>query len=158
MVTRTFLANSGDDRLVVSTICTHLFFFHEAGFEYRTERKVITRFAWWSPATWRGFKWRKAGDAAQPRDMRCIFNHGADPLAFGVTSQSSPGYFKLSCDDLFVRRHCVWVVGSNPAQSDPEPAVADGARKVREISLRFTYDGQTQAVHHKNPRRTLAAN
>ena len=45
MATRIFLTNGGNDRLVVSTICTHLLFFHEAGFEYRTERRQRTPMA-----------------------------------------------------------------------------------------------------------------
>ena len=65
-----------------------------------------------------------------------------------MTSQSSPGYFKLSCDHLTIRRSCVWVVRGDPAQADLEPAVGDDVRNVREILLRFEYDEQMQTVRH----------
>ena len=147
MATETFLANGGNDRLVLSTICTHLMFFHEAGFEYRTERKQRTPLVLWDPATWPGFRWMRTDDAEQPRDMVCTFNQDTHPSAFGATSQSSPGFFKLSCEHLSIRRHCVWVAMEDPAQSSG-PAVSNHARGVREILLRFNYDGQARTMRH----------
>src|SRR5215510_9268108 len=109
MATATLLGNGGSDRLVISTICTHLLFFHEAGFQYRTERKVPVMRSWWKPATWRGFRWARSGEAAQPSAIRCLFNETDDAIAAGATAQSSRGFYRLSCEHLFVRRHCVWV-------------------------------------------------
>ncbi len=90
MATWVFLANDGSDRLIVSTIRTRLVFFHEAGFEFSTERRVERRPVWWRPTTWRGFDWVRSGDAEQPRNVRCLFNKEQDPLEFGATPQSSP--------------------------------------------------------------------
>ena len=148
MATRVFLTNGGNDRLVVSTICTHLLFFHEAGFEYRTERRQRTPMALWNPATWRGFRWTRSDEAEQPRDMRCSFNQGAEPSEFGATPQSSPGFFKLSCDHLSIRRHCVWVAVGDPEQSRPGPPPGNAASSVREVLLQFTYDGQERKLRH----------
>ena len=39
MAQKIVLAANGTDRLVVSTICTHFMFFHEAGFQFRSERR-----------------------------------------------------------------------------------------------------------------------
>jgi hypothetical protein len=148
MATATLLANGGNDRLVVSTICTHRAFFHEAGFEYRTERKQPVPMVLWNPATWRGFQWIRTGEAEQPRGMRCTFNDGASPSDFDVTPQSSPGFFKSSCDYLSLRRHCVWVAVGDPAPSVPRPAVGNDARRVRDVRLWFTYDGRERALRH----------
>ncbi|MFO1085049.1 MAG: hypothetical protein U1E21_10820 [Reyranellaceae bacterium] len=147
MATWVFLANDGSDRLIVSTIRTRLVFFHEAGFEFSTERRVERRPVWWRPTTWRGFDWVRSGDAEQPRNVRCLFNKEQDPLEFGATPQSSPGYFRLTCDSLSIRRHCVWVVQSDP-RADPEPTFEGRAGTVREIELQFDYDGRAQTVRH----------
>src|SRR6185503_6125246 len=68
------LANDGRDRLVIRTICTHLVFFHEAGYEFRTECK-------------RGRRWLPSDDAEQPRDLDCRFNDAIDAVAFGAAPQ-----------------------------------------------------------------------
>jgi len=60
---------------------------------------------------------------------------GGDPLEFGATSQSSPDFFKLPCEHLSIRRHCVWVVEANPTQATPSPAGGEDARNVREVLL-----------------------
>lgn len=148
MTTRVFVANGGNDRLIISTICTHLVFFHEAGFEYRTERKQRLSLVLWNPVTWRGFKWTLSDDAEQPRDIRCTLNQGGDPVEFGATSQSSPGFFKLSCEHLSIRRHCVWVVAVNPKEAAPSSVGGEDARKVREVLLRFNYDGEVRTLRH----------
>jgi hypothetical protein len=148
MATTTLLANAGNDRLVVRTICSHLMFFHEAGFEYRTERKQRTPTVWWNPATWRGFRWRPSDDATQPRALRCTFNRDGDPAAFGATPQTSAGFYKLTCEHLSVRRHCVWLIEGDAASS-PRIAVADdNARRVRDVVLRFTYDDRACTLRH----------
>ena len=95
MATGVYLSNDGNDRLIISTICNHLLFFHEAGFEFCTERQVRTRFMWWNPTTWRGFKWTRSDDVQQPVNMRCTFNESSDPVEFGATSQSSLGRFQI---------------------------------------------------------------
>lgn len=146
MATTILLANDGNDRLIVTTICTHHPFFHEAGFEYRTERKERTPSVWWNPTTWRGFRWRRSDEAEQPRDVSCTFNQGIVPSAFGATPQSSPGFFKLSCDYLPLRPHCVWVVEGGQTAPRPDPAADTDARNVRTIQLRFSYDEKAWAL------------
>lgn len=148
MATRTFLANGGNDRLVVSTICTHLLFFHEAGFEYRTERKQSVPIAVWNPTTWRGFRWIRSDEAEQPGNVRCTFNRGADPSDFGATPQASTGFLKLSCEHLSIRRHCVWVAVGDPLPSEPAQAVGYAASNVREVLLQFNYGGQERKLCH----------
>lgn len=148
MATKIFLANGGNDRLVVSTICTHLIFFHEAGFAYRTERKQRVPRVLWNPATWRGFNWTRSDDVEQPRDIRCTVNKDGDLLEFGATSQSSRGYFRLSCERLSIRRHCVWIAMENPAQSGPGPVGGKDVREIRKLLLRFHYDGQLRTLSH----------
>ena len=137
MATRTFLARNGTDRLVVSTIRTHFIFFHEAGVEFRAQRK-------------RGFRWLPNDDAEQPRDIRCTFNQGVAPSAFGATPQSGTGFFKLSCDHMALRTHCVDVVRGGPTRSDldPRPGPSNDARNVRDVVVHFTYDGQEQTLRH----------
>lgn len=148
MTTRVFLANDGNDRLIVSTIRTRLVFFHETGFEFSTERKVDMRPVWWKPTTWRGFNWVRSSDAEQPHNMRCLFDQESDPSAFGATPQSSPGYFKLTCDSLSIRRHCVWVVQNDENRSDPVPTFEGRAGAIREIELQFEYDSQARTLRH----------
>lgn len=148
MATRIFLANGGNDRLIVSTICTHLPFFHEAGFEYRTERKQHVPMALWNPTRWRGFRWRRSDEAEQPGNMRCIFNQGSDPSEFGATPQASPGFLKLTCEHFSIRRHCVWVAVGGPSPSEPAVPADDVAGNVREVLLQFTYDGQERKLRH----------
>lgn len=142
------MANGGNDRLVVSTISTHLVFFHEAGFEYRTERRQRTPKVWWNPATWRGYKWTRTADAEQPRDVRCTDDRGMDLSELGATSQSSPGFFKSTYEHMSIRRHCVWVAVGDPAQPGPAPAADEGARNVRDVLLRFDYGGQVRTLRH----------
>jgi hypothetical protein len=148
MTTRVFHANDGNDRLVVSTIRTRLVFFHEAGVSLDTERRVAVRPVWWQPATWRGFHWRRSDEAEQPRNLRCLFNGRWDAAELGATSQSSPGHFKLSCDSLAIRRHCVWVVQGDGPRSDSAPSIEGRAAAVRDIELRFEYGGQMRTVRH----------
>lgn len=148
MATRVFFANDGNDRLVVSTIRTRLVFFHEAGFQFSTERRVDARPVWWKPATWRGFRWQRSDEAEQPRNLRCLFNNSADPAEFGATPQSSPGHFKLACDSLSIRRHCVWVVQGDGPRSESAPAVEGRAAAVRDIELHFEYGGEPRTVRH----------
>jgi hypothetical protein len=133
MARRTLLAKNGTDRLVMSTICTHFIFFHEAGFQFRTEHK-------------QGWRWLASDHALQPHDVHCTFNQGADPAAFGATPQTGIGCFKLSCDQMSVRTHCVWVVHGGSTQAEPDQG--NDARSVRDILVRFTYDGQEQTLRH----------
>jgi hypothetical protein len=130
MARAVLLANDGQDRLVIRTICTHHLFFHEAGYEFRTERK-------------QGFRWLASDEAEQPCDLECRFNGGHDPAIFGATPQSRIGFFKLSCEVLSIRRHCVWVVEGSP-QADRKAIQSAGpdARAVTDVVLRFRYAGQ----------------
>ena len=137
MARAVLLANDGSDRLVIRTICTHLIFFHEAGYEFRTERK-------------QGWRWLATAQAEQPHDLECRFNDGIDPDAFGATSQSGAGVFKLTCEVLSIRRHCVWVVEGSP-QSDRKAQQPEGLdpRGVKDVVLRFTYAGQPHTLQHR---------
>lgn len=154
MTTRVFFANDGNDRLIVSTMRTRLAFFHEAGVAFTTERKVATPPRCWKPSTWRGFRWQRSADAEQPRNLQCLFNGNQDPAGFGATAEVAPGSFKLSCDSLMVRRHCVWVVQGDRPRPDPETAVEGRAAAVQEIELHFEYGGRAWTVRHAS---TLAA-
>jgi hypothetical protein len=132
----------------VSTICTHLLFFHEAGFEYRTERKQHVPMALWNPTTWRGFSWTRSDDAEQPGNMRCTFNEDADPSNFGATPQASPGFLKLTCEHLSIRRHCVWKSVGESLPAEPVVPAGYAVSSVREVLIQFTYDGQERKLRH----------
>jgi hypothetical protein len=127
-------AKNGSDRLVIRTICTHLVFFHEAGFEFRTERR-------------RGWRWVETGQALQPSGLSCLFNGRLEPAQFGATPQERPGFYKLTCEVLSIRRHCVWVDTGQPMPAEFVPGSADAdARAVSAVSLNFTYDGTTHSI------------
>ena len=136
MARTVLLSNDGRDRLVIQTICTHLIFFHEAGYEFRTERR-------------QGSRWIASDDAEQPRDLDCRFNDGIDAAAFGATPQSGVGFFRLTCESMSIRRHCVWVVEGSP-QSDRKAMQAPGEepRSVRDVLLAFSYAGQRHTLRH----------
>lgn len=136
MAKAVFLANDGNDRLVVSTICSHLVFFHEAGFQFRAERK-------------QGFRWLPSDDAEQPRDLSCTFIDGVDPSVFGATPQTGVGFYKLSSEVLSLRRHCIHVVDGAGAPPGPQTdAGVEDARSVRNVVLQFTYAGQQRTLRH----------
>lgn len=127
-------ASNGSDRLLIRTICTHLMFFHEAGYEFRTERR-------------QGWRWVESGEALQPSGITCLFNGRLDPRQFGATPQERPGYYKLSCEVLSIRRHCVWVDTGQPMPAEFVPGSADAdARAIRTVSLGFTYDGESLSL------------
>lgn len=133
MARQTILASNGTDRLVVSTICTHFVFFHEAGFQFQTERR-------------HGRRWRPTDEALQPSDVLCRFNRSDDPAAFGATPQTGTGFYKLSCDQMSVRTHCVNVVRGGPTETVPNRG--NDARSVRNVVVSFTYDGRAQTLRH----------
>ena len=136
MASVTYLANGGTDRLVVKTICTHLLFFHEAGFEIRTQRR-------------QGLRWLESDAAVQPNAVSCRFNDSMDPALFGATPQARPGYYKLSSEVLSIRRHCVWVNAGQPMPAEFVPsAAAMDARAVRNVLVCFTYDGKQRTLRH----------
>ena len=93
MAQKIVLAANGTDRLVVSTICTHFIFFHEAGFQFRTERR-------------HGRRWRPTDEALQPSDVCCHFNRDDDPVRFGATPQTGDR-------EKGDRNHCIPVGTSN---------------------------------------------
>lgn len=162
MSTRTYLSKAGDERLVVSTICTHLPFFHEAGFEYRTERRQRLQFALWNPATWRGVRWSPSADALQPIGMRCVFiQRGGverEPTDFGVSTQAGDGFVKTSCEDMVARAHCVFVVNVDQPASVARPRELDDARSIVNVCVHFAYDGDEHVLWHATPRVTLVDN
>ena len=157
MPTRTCWSGNGNDRLVVSTICTHLPFFHEAGFEFRTERRQRLSIALWNPATWRGERWAPGVDTLQPIGLRCIFiqrgNIERDPLDFDATTETRDGVVKLSCEYMLARAHCVHVVRVRQSASVPAAHETDDARSVVNVCVRFTYDGEEHVLWHA-PRRS----
>ena len=134
MARQTILAGNGTDRLVVSTICTHLIFFHEAGFQFHTERR-------------QGRRWQPTDEALQPTDVRCTFNQGDDPTMFGATPQTGTGFYKLSCDQMSIRTHCVNVVRGGPPRTG-SGGVAD-ARTVTNVEVTISYDGSTRTLRHR---------
>lgn len=153
MATRTCVSKGGGERLVISTICTHLPFFHEAGFEFRTERRRRVPPRLWNPATWTGFVWSVTGEAAQPTGLRCVFFQGdgaeREPADFAATAQRGDGYLKLSCDHMVSRLHCVHVVrGEQPRSVAPPDMPCNDARSVTDVRLHFTYDGQAHTIAH----------
>ena len=134
MAQKIVLAANGTDRLVVSTICTHFMFFHEAGFQFRSERR-------------NGWRWLASDAALQPINLRCTFNHGDDPKTFGATPQTATGFYKLSCDHMFARTHCVDVVRGGATL--PPLDQGKDARSVRNVVVHFAYDGQEMALRHR---------
>ena len=136
MATGAFSARNGTDRLIVKTICTHLIFFHEAGYAFHTHRK-------------QGLRWIESADAMQPSGFSCHFNGRIDPELFGATPQERPGFYKMSCEVLSVRRHCVWVDTGGPMPPEFVPGSPDAdARAVRNVLVRFTYDDQEHTLGH----------
>jgi len=135
MARQTILARNGTDRLVVTTICTHFIFFHEAGFQFRTERRL-------------GRRWAPTDEALQPLDVQCRFNQGDDPAAFGATPRTGTGFYKLSCDQMSIRTHCVDVVHGGPTETESNSG--NDARSVRNVVVSFTYDGQAQTLSHRS--------
>lgn len=156
MAVGTYLAAGGDERLVISTICTHLPFFHEAGFQFRTERRQRVPVTPWNPATWRGERWTASAEAVQPSGLDCIFIQGGDierdPADFGVTTEARDGVVKMSCEYMLSRAHCVDVVRADQPASVSAARETDDARSVVNVRLRFTYDGQERELWHA-PRR-----
>jgi hypothetical protein len=134
MARQTILARNGTDRLVVSTICTHFIFFHEAGFQFHTERR-------------HGRRWLPTDEALQPSDLHCRFNQDDDPVSFGATPQTGIGFYKLSCDRMSIRTHCVDVVHGGPPPTAPDRA--SDVRRVRDVAVSFTYDGRQQTLRHR---------
>jgi hypothetical protein len=159
---RTYLSKAGDERLVVSTICTHLPFFHEAGFVFRTERRQRVTVASWNPSTWRGVRWLPSAQALQPVGLRCVLIQRGDverdPADFGVTTQVADGIVKTSCEDMMARAHCVFVVNVEQPASVARPKAIDDARSVVNVCVRFGYDGQQHVLWHATPRVTHVDN
>lgn len=153
MASRTLTANGGDDRLVISTILTHLMVFHEAGIEFRTERKRRVEVVWWNPFTWgNGFEWRRSNAATQPTIQEFSFVQGADivrdPVDFAVTRSTGTGRVKVSCVYFAVS----WTSTSDPRQPPP-PGLSDlgnDARSVNDVIVRFTYGGESRTLRHSD--------
>lgn len=159
MATATYVSTGGDDRLVIATICTHLPFFHEAGFALRTERRQRVPVRFLNPASWRGERWSPGADALQPLGLRCLFVQRGDierdPADFGVTAGSDDGTLKSSCDYMMARAHCIHVVNAQQPASVAAASENDDARSVINVCVRFTYDGQERVLWHV-PRKSAA--
>ena len=78
--------------------------------------------------------------------MRCRFNQDDDPEAFGATPQTGTGFYKLSCDQMSIRTHCVNVVRGGPTETETNRG--DDARSVRNVAVSFAYDGEEQTLRH----------
>ncbi|WP_434994282.1 hypothetical protein [Arthrobacter sp. Ld5] len=154
MASITLTSNGGDDRLVISTICTHLAVFHEAGYEFTTERKRRVTSVWWDPSTWgSGFRWRKSNSAAQPTILEYTFIQGQDvrrdPSEFYVASTQHTGYFKSSCVYWFVSTSSS-SDPRNPAPSNSPNDLGNDARSVNDVIVRFSYNGQERSLRNSS--------
>ena len=96
MATQELYSTRRNDRLIITTILTNLVFFHEAGFEFRTERKEALKVEWWNPSTWGGHRWVATDQANQPNILEFIFMQGPNarnPADFAVSNTDGRGYF-----------------------------------------------------------------
>jgi hypothetical protein len=151
MTTKTRYSHGNDHRLVISTICTHLVAFHEAGFEFRTERKQQVTVVAWNPFTWGGgYEWRKSNSAEQPSILEYSFIQGTDivrsPADFAVTETRNTGSFKSSCSYLFGGI-------SNDSRTnpvDPPDDLGNDARSVNDVVVRYRYNGQDRTIRHSS--------
>jgi hypothetical protein len=143
MASRTFTSNRGKDRITISTILTHLPFFHEAGFEFKTERKKRVGSVWWNPFTWAGFEWVESAAVNQPSINNFVFIQGADhrkdPSDFLVVNTPDNmvnfvGHFKSSCV----------LVGSTGATG------SRNADSVTNVEIDFTYNGIQRTLKHSD--------
>lgn len=136
MAVRTLTSKNRKNRLIISTICTHLPMFHEAGFEYRTERKRTITPILWDPSTWAGYRWEKSDSAAQPaiNDFHFlqIDYQERNPVDFGVQDVNSVGYFKSSCIS----------VGDSRANLGHDPQI------ITDVVVTFTYNGARRTLRH----------
>lgn len=156
MATATYVSKGGDDRLVIATICTHLPFFHEAGFALRTERRQRVPFRLFDPASWRGERWSPSGDALQPVALQCIFIQRGDVerdrANFDVITERNSGTLKSSCDHMMARAHCIHVVNAEQPATVAAASGSDDARSVINVGVRFTYDDQEHVLWHAPPK------
>lgn len=159
MTTRSFLLLDGTERLVVSTICRHAPFFHEAGFAYWTQRRERIAVTPWNPLSWSGVRWTTTAEVAQPSDVQCVFIQRdgieRDPQDFDATTEVRDGSVKLTCEYLLSRAHCIDVVRADQPASIASAEEARDARSVVNLRLRFTYGGAARTFWHAAPRRSV---
>lgn len=130
MATRTIISQNRRQRLIISTINTHLPLFNECGMEFYTQIRRRKNYVWWNPATWGGgFEWINSNTAIQPNIISFLFFRadGAprNPTEFNLTTEQNTGYFKTSAYSSNV---------SNPAAND--------VSRVINVTLEFEYDGR----------------
>jgi len=155
MPTRTFISTDRKNRLIISTILNHWVLFHEAGFEYTTEKKRKVEFVWWNPSTWSGEKWEKSRNAIQPSITEFKFIQGRnterDPMDFSVSvpnRRDFTGHFKSSC--------VFYQFGASGQTNGDRINPSDGtindlgndARSVNNVIIEFTYEGSFHRISH----------
>ena len=130
MATRTITSQNGRQRLIISTINTHIPFFNECGMEFNTLRRRRKNYVWWNPATWGGgFEWVNSNSVLQPNITSFLFFMGdgtqRNPMDFNLTTNQNTGYFKTSAVSINV---------SNPPGND--------VSWITRVTLDFDYENR----------------
>lgn len=130
MATRTITSRNGRNRLIISTINTHIPFFHECGYEYETQIRRRKTYQWWNPFSWGGgFEWVSSNNALQPDITSFLFFLGngnqRNPNDFFLTQSVSVGKFKTSA---------ISVNASNPPAND--------VSWITRVAINFEYENR----------------
>lgn len=150
MATLTYFANNGNDKLIISTILTHLIAFNEAGYEFSTERKRRVSVEWWNPTTWGGFRWERSNRAIQPiiNDIAFIMARTRrNPFDFRSKEVKEVGYYKLSCFQFGINAGTSGV-GLGDGRSNNDTYYLPIAQNVSNINVLFSYDGSDHSISH----------
>lgn len=127
------ISNDGRQKLNISVINTHLFVFHECGFEFTTQRKRRVTVQWWNPATWWGFEWVNSNRVLQPAitDLKFFMGNGTErnPVDFALSNTRTVGHFKSSAVSVNV---------ANPP--------ANNVSWITSVTLTFEYDGRSRSI------------
>jgi hypothetical protein len=131
MATRTILSNDRKQRLIISTINTHLAIFHECGMEYKTQKKRKKIFQIFNPTTWGGgYEWIDSNSVLQPNIKTFSFFMGnrspRNPFDFNLTKTTNVGFYKNSAVSINV---------SNPPAND--------VSWITDVTLSFDYENDT---------------
>ena len=131
MATRTITSRNGRNRLIISTINTHIPLFHECGYEYETQIRRRKNYQWWNPFSWGGgFEWVSSNNALQPAITSFLFFMGngnqRNPIDFLLTESVSVGKYKTSAISANV---------SNPPAND--------VSWITRVTLDFEYENRT---------------
>ncbi len=134
MATKTIKSSDKKQKLIISTINTHIPFFNECGLDYKTQKRRKVTFVWWNPATWGGgYEWKDSNDVLQPGSLNLLFFMGngtqRNPMDFNLTNSTDVGYFKTTAVSANV---------SNPPQND--------VSWITRVTLSFEYEGKTYNI------------